>query len=208
MSVLDAYPDPVPAATVMAAPEAAAGHGSDAACGGKRRQPPYTPCTRPAGWGTNHPGIGRCKFHAGSTPSHVAAARRLMGEQAVATLGLPREVDPHQALLEEVHRTAGHVGWLSELVGDLDPLQLRDDASSEVAVWVKLYQQERTHLVRVTRAAIECGLAEREVQLAEREGQLFAQVILAILADLDLSAEQRGSAPSVVRRHLSALKVA
>lgn len=26
------------------------------------------PCTRPAGWGTDHPGVGKCKLHGGATP--------------------------------------------------------------------------------------------------------------------------------------------
>ncbi len=32
-------------------------------CGAKTRA--GTPCRRPAGWGTNHPGSGRCKLHGG-----------------------------------------------------------------------------------------------------------------------------------------------
>lgn len=33
-------------------------------CGAKTRRR-GTPCLRPAGWGTNHPGTGRCKLHGG-----------------------------------------------------------------------------------------------------------------------------------------------
>lgn len=33
-------------------------------CGAKAKQTGQ-PCRRPAGWGTNHPGSGRCKFHGG-----------------------------------------------------------------------------------------------------------------------------------------------
>lgn len=35
-------------------------------CGARTRA--GTPCRRPAGWGTWHPGAGRCKLHGGSTP--------------------------------------------------------------------------------------------------------------------------------------------
>ena len=36
-------------------------------CGAKKRNGPNKgePCRRPAGWGTNHPGTGRCKLHGG-----------------------------------------------------------------------------------------------------------------------------------------------
>lgn len=34
-------------------------------CGAKTRK--GTPCRRPAGWGTSHPGTGRCKLHGGAS---------------------------------------------------------------------------------------------------------------------------------------------
>lgn len=38
-------------------------------CGAKKRTGEGT-CTRPAGWGTDHVGTGRCKLHGGCTPRH------------------------------------------------------------------------------------------------------------------------------------------
>lgn len=38
-------------------------------CGAKNRA--GKPCKRPAGWGTDHPGTGRCKLHGGLTPAPV-----------------------------------------------------------------------------------------------------------------------------------------
>lgn len=37
-------------------------------CGGAKRQGQPGPCTRPAGWGTTHPGEGKCKLHGGNNP--------------------------------------------------------------------------------------------------------------------------------------------
>jgi hypothetical protein len=34
-----------------------------------------------AGYGTDHPGIGRCKFHGGCTPTHRIRAQREMEQQ-------------------------------------------------------------------------------------------------------------------------------
>lgn len=34
-------------------------------CGARARTAGGRPCQRPAGWGTDHPGSGRCKFHGG-----------------------------------------------------------------------------------------------------------------------------------------------
>jgi hypothetical protein len=51
-------------------------------------------------------------------------------------------------------------------------------------LWVKLYQEERDRLVRVAKAAIDAGVEERQVRLAEGQAQQLAQVIRAILTDL------------------------
>lgn len=46
-------------------------------CGAHKRDGSFQDCGQPAGWGTDHPGVGRCKYHGGCTPSHSAHARRL-----------------------------------------------------------------------------------------------------------------------------------
>lgn len=185
-------------------------------CGAKKRQGEGT-CTRPAGWGTDHVGIGRCKLHGGRTPDHVKQANVVKAERAVATYGLPREVAPDQALLEEVHRTAGHVAWLGEVVGRLEQGEVTWGLAEEtdapitdggggvttkhkaaVNVWVKLYQDERKHLAAVCRDALAAGIAERQVRLAEQQGALLAGAVNRILEGLGLSAEQWERVPQVV----------
>lgn len=151
-------------------------------------------CRMGAGARTTHPGIGKCVFHYGNTPAHQKNAERIMAQQAQATYGLPREVDPHTALLEEVHRTAGHVAWLALVIQSYeDPESLTYGKTTELlrgdswgkapirhaapAVWLDLYSRERRHLTDVCKTAIACGLAERHVKLAEEQGQMLAQVI-------------------------------
>lgn len=174
-----------------------------------------------------------CRHHGGSAPQALkAAAERVAEEKArqlVATYGRKIETTATEALLDEVQWTAGHVAWLRERVQEIEsdavvatsdsehPLiwgVTREKAggedhgiTSEAApnVWLKLYQQERTHLVKVCEAAIRAGIEERRVRLAEEQGALVAQVIRLILADLDLSAAQRLRVPEIVPRHLRAL---
>lgn len=166
-------------------------------CGVAKRQGEGT-CTRPAGWGTPHPGIGACKLHGGSTQSHLVAARRDMAAAAVVTYGLPRDIDPQAALLEEVHRTAGHVAWLSAVVANVDKGDLvwgmtkekegGDDRGTTFearpSIWLALYQSERKHLTEVCRVAISAGIEERRVRLAESQGALLAGVIERITSAL------------------------
>lgn len=190
-------------------------------CGGKRKQSPGT-CTRPAGWGTDHPGIGKCKLHGGSTTNHQRHAAHEKARRVVAGLNLRREIDPHEALLEEVHRAAGIVAWLDEKVRSLPEGELTwgvtqevtrqsgetpgvdTTQSAELSVWVKWWQQERAALAKVSKLALDAGVEERQVRLAEAQGAKLAQVIRDILADLDLTPEQQARVPVVVPRRLRA----
>lgn len=188
-------------------------------CGAKKRQGEGN-CTRPAGWGTDHAGAGTCKLHGGKTTSHRTAAAKQQAAEAVKTFGLPREIDPRDALLEEVYRTAGAVDWLHRQVQALTPEaviwgrteEIHKDAgefpgvdttySAAAHAWVQLWQAERKHLVAVSRAAVQSGIEERKVQLAEQQGAMLSDVIKRILGDLRLTPEQQRLAPDVVVRHL------
>lgn len=86
-------------------------------CSGHKRD--GSPCGQ-------HPMAGQrvCKMHGGASPQARAAAARRLAEEAaraaVVTLGLPVDISPTEALLEEVRWTAGHVAWLRERVQELD----------------------------------------------------------------------------------------
>lgn len=188
-------------------------------CGAALRQTPGGLCKRAKGQGTDHVGIGRCDRHGGSTPNHEKAANGQKAAAAVVTFGLPREIDPQTALLEEVHRTAGHVAYLGDVVAKLEQDELKQLDPSErfeqPAVWVRMYQDERKHLTRVAAAAIGAGIAERQVRLAEEQGRQLANVlrdvlgdVFGLLAEAGLSVDvlvqiQREAVPGVVRRRLS-----
>lgn len=168
-----------------------------------------------------------CNTHGGSSPQAKAAAGRriqtAMAQAAVTTFGLPREIDPRDALLEEVYRSAGAVDWLQQQVRALEAEQVVWGKAEQVEkqagefpgvdttyraaanVWVELLSRERKHLVDVCKAAIAAGLEERRVRLAEQQGAMLAGVIKAILGDLDLTAEQQARVGEVVPRHLRAV---
>ena len=192
------------------------GHGR---CHAKARS--GSPCRKPAGWGTDHVGHGPCRLHGGATSAHRTAASKAIAAEAVKTYGLPREVDPRDALLEEVHRTAGAVDWLRGQVEALAPDAVtwgvteakkstgKDGDSvtqaAAVNVWVQLYQAERKHFVDVCQAAIRAGIEERHVKIAEQQGALLASAIRGILGDLDLTPAQATRVSEVVPRHLRAM---
>lgn len=157
-----------------------------------------------------------CRNHGGASPQAKAAAevRTQLDEavRAVGTFGLPREIDPRDALLEEVYRTAGAVDWLWTKVRELDPqavvwgvTERTDEGEKQKAapsIWYELWAKERRHLTEVARVALAAGVEERKVKLAESQGALLAGVIQAVLGDLNLTAEQQRLVPTVVPRHL------
>lgn len=65
-----------------------------------------------------------CRYHGGQAGQvKAAAAQRVMEAEAarqVATLGLPIDISPTDALLQEVQWTAGHVHWLRGKVQELE----------------------------------------------------------------------------------------
>lgn len=172
-----------------------------------------------------------CGFHGGHTRQALAGAvRRATEEKAralVKTYGRKIETTAVDALLDEVQWTAGHVAWLRERVQEIEAgastgtmetslvwgVTRRKEGGEDrgiteeagVNAWVKLYQAERSHLVKVCSEAIRAGIEERRVKLAESQGALVAKAINAILNDLDLSAEQAARIPDIVPRHLRAL---
>lgn len=192
-------------------------------CHGKKRSEEGGWCHRPEGWGTDHAGTGKCKLHGGATQTHKVAAKAELARQAVATYGLPREIDPADALIEEVHRTAGHVAWLGGVVAEMDRAELVWGVTEEVnktatefsgiditssakpSIWLDLYHRERAHLAKVCKDALAAGIAERQVRMAEQQGALLVGVIQRILDDLALTAEQRERVSEVVPRHLRAV---
>jgi len=201
---------------------------------------PIGPCRR---WPMH--GQSVCSTHGGKGRNRVVATRqwekerKLAGEmekaeRAVKTLGLPILTSPQQALLDEIARTAGHVQWLGNRVGNLDPDESTWGRTSEEhkegtdvgiteagsaidittttkaarpAVWIQLYQQERAHLVHVAKVAIQCGVAERSIKLAEEQGQMIAAVLRQVFEDpeLELTEIQIGVARIVASKALRTL---
>jgi hypothetical protein len=186
-------------------------------CGANKTDGSGETCKHPAGWRTDHPGIGQCRLHGGSTQNAKKNAESVKATEYVRTFGLPRDISPTRAILEEVHRTAGHVAWLGDVVATLKEADVVrgvkrvrttpdgkkiTDLEAAVSMWVKLYQEERKHLVQVCKAASDIGFNEMELRLAQRQGELLAGVIQAILGDLFLTDKQQELVPIVVPRHL------
>ncbi len=90
------------------------------------------PCRRPAGWGTDHAGVGRCKLHGGATPRGVKSSRMVDGLQCRY---LPPKIDERveqpevtvEDLESGVEEAVGAIHWARELAvgaGAVPPLMV------------------------------------------------------------------------------------
>lgn len=150
-------------------------------CGAKTRS--GGPCRHEAGWGTDHPGAGRCKLHGGSTPIKHGIYSRVLR---------PR----HQALLAE----------LSEAPVD-DPSD--DIRVHQVLVLAALEQwQEQLGLAEVARADVEAALEahdpdgigraiEQQDRAEKLADYLWGRVELALDRQAKLKQKQQDTEASV-----------
>ncbi len=119
-------------------------------------------------------------------------------------------VDPLEVLLYQLGRASGAARALGRLVSELDEVHGPNHAGTAVPhVLVRMWSEERDRAARMAKMAIDAGLAEKQVRLAERQGQMIAQLITTVLDDdtLGLSREQRNAGRSLAARHLRALEV-
>lgn len=160
-------------------------------------------CTQPAGFGTEHPGFGKCRYHGGNTKQNIVHAAREQVKDRIQTYGGPVNIGPHEALIFEVQRTAGHVQWLGEQIAaketsELVQMTLKD--GMDISAWIKMYQEERKMLVQVCRVAIGAGVAERKVRIAEEQGKQLATAMLSFINHpaLNLTPQQQLDARPII----------
>lgn len=199
-------------------------------CGAKKKGDEGGVCSKPAGWGTEHPGFGNCKYHTGTTPAgNTTAQRQRVTYEAKALLGLELVEDPHRVLLRMVYYANAMTQWLAGQVAALEHQQREMDELTEgglspqaiesfytertklgriMHVYITAFAEERDRAARTAKMAIDAGVAERLVQVEEAKAMLLARTIQTVLDDLDLNESQRRKAPAVVRARLMELEAA
>lgn len=200
-------------------------------CGARKRNGRL--CEAEAGKGTDHPGYGRCKHHGGCTPTQVKGAAKQEAHAHAIVMGAPIDIDPFDALLWCVRIAAGEVSYCNIMVAHLQqgdtvgrrvqvkerPLSEGKDGESSLEtvqevtytdpalhIWITTRRDALDRLARFSKLAVDAGVAERQVAMTERWGELLGRVIGGILDGLKLSAEQQRVAPELVRRHLTAIE--
>jgi hypothetical protein len=159
-------------------------------------------CKLSAGQGTTHPGVGRCRFHGGNLPSH----RRKAAKDQAILLGAPKEINPLDAIIWCIKMTAGEIDFYTEQMAALEEAHWVEDTvmGQQMHVFARMRAEAQERLVKFSKDAIQLGLTERAVKLAEQYGNTISMLVRGILDDLmphiDVVGQQM--IPKVVRHHL------
>lgn len=194
---------------------------------------PMEPCTRHPTNGLNvcrsHGAVGLARQVAGQRIALLSAAGPI--GDLMRECDIPDQ-DPVQGLLEVVRVSGSMMRLLTVKVAELaeDPeiqhvlvegsngeLSTREkadrqsfwgltkDAEMTVHPYVKLLREWTERYERACKTCLDAGIAERQVKLAEDQGELLATAVKGILTALNLTPEQWKAAPAIVATQLRQL---
>lgn len=164
---------------------------------GRSRPAPGERCWSPAGKGTWHVGYGHCIAHGGAKREGRAEGAWLMAFAYAEEYDL----SPWESLLYVIRITAGRVRYCEQVlatansdkelegrVKEGDPLgvSVGEDGNATLSEgrnlswWVDTSERERILLAKVSKAAIDAGVAQLLVEQTLREGNALADHDLAV----------------------------
>lgn len=167
-----------------------------------------------------------CRMHGGGNKQSKAKNQRTKEEERLkrvaARLGTPVDgADPAQVLLDQVASKAAEVEWLKRQVELIETDEAlfwstqkeltRDTPQGTITEEVKeagqhiiysILHKSQDQLVRFSEATLRAGVEERQVRAAERTGEQFEKVLMALLAGINATPEQLQIASTEIPRIL------
>jgi len=150
-------------------------------------------CGNKAGKGTDHVGIGTCKFHLGSTKKHVQSAVRVEAEIELRTLseklgdGEPLG-NPEIEAWELARKTKQWSLILESKMDELnDTLVTEDEAGIEHArALIEILERAWERYQSMLEFLLKHDLRKRVLELEEHQARLVGQAFMAIILSQDL----------------------
>jgi hypothetical protein len=189
----------------MTVPLSGEGHDSHR-CGARKRQSEGT-CTRPAGWGTDHPGTGHCKLHGGATAAQTTQAARQRAEEQIravlAELDTPAIGDPLSSLLKLAGQVIAWQEATAALVNRLTSIRYEAAGGGEqLRAEVALYERAMDRAAHVLSAIARLNIEERLTRVTERQADAVIGAIDTALAAAGVTGQEAARAKQAAARHL------
>ncbi len=184
-------------------------------CGAKKTDGSGERCGNDAGYGTEHLGVGACKHHGGCTESGMKKAAAILAARTMGAYGAGEvDIEPHEAILwcvrmaaHEVQYIARHMADLAEEVVDAEEQEDPNHfASRKLQALMAEKAKSMDRLAKYGKMAVDAGVAQHQIRIAEGYGAMLAQLLGAVFEDLQLSPAQRRMAPLIAERRLFELE--
>jgi len=187
-------------------------------------------CRQPAGAGTDHLTVGQCRLHGGMmAPTRLHGARVLADRKARAALqsmAVPVQMHPQEALLAMVWEAAGNVAWLgsrvqalaagdgdragqSGVVGGVMSSTVQGslyEAREEERAIVRLYGEWVDRLAKISKMALDAGIEERTVRVAEEMGTFIVATVNRVLVRIGTPKDKIIEARSLLAAEFRAVR--
>lgn len=158
-------------------------------------------CMRPAGWGTQHRGVGLCRECGGNSTRGKAMGAWMMAHGFAGELN----VTPWDALLIVLRRASHKAAWYQYQLGKID-----DDTSvlpgGDNFGLAREAERADALVARYAKTALDAGVAERLVQQYQVEGNVIAQVLMRTLRELQLNEADEERARGIMSKQLLMLE--
>lgn len=165
---------------------------------------PAVRCERQAGRGTAHEGVGLCSLHGG----HYGRGKNEGAVLMAMLFADEMNVTPWEALLSQVRLLANQVRWLRVRVENAER-EFGVDAikpGGEGWDWVCLLESRGDRLAKVSKMAIDAGVAERLVRQVELEADHMVTAALETLELAGVTGKARDAALEFMGRRLIELE--
>jgi hypothetical protein len=150
------------------------------------------PCHRPAGQSTPHEGIGLCFQHGGNYGKGLAEGAIMMAIRFADEM----DVTPWEALLQQVRLLYNQVKWLQMRVENAER-EFGADAikpGGQGWDWVCMLESRGDRLAKVSKMAIDAGVATMLVRQIELEAENMVTAALETFERLGIMGTQRDEA--------------
>jgi hypothetical protein len=162
-------------------------------------------CAYPAGAGTRHRGWGVCRWHRGQWTSVEKTW------EAAMELAEELDINPLEALLQQVRSAGAHAAWADTQLREAirragqEGTEPGDEPTAAVARWLMESRKERALFSKISKAAVDAGVATALLARIDMESTAVAEAVIAGVDALDLPGDARNRALAAAHERLLAI---